>query len=92
MICRILSRLNEIYRKILVLTGTNPDRYRDYRIHEVYPEVIEAMELESKRLFKIVDDVVAYTDKSQKQVAPIITLAEQLELFVKSQTKYQLDF
>jgi len=85
-------RLNEIYRKILVLTGTNPDRYRDYRIHEVYPEVIEAMELESKRLFKIVDDVVAYTGQKSEQVAPIITLAEQLELFVKKPDKIPVGF
>ena len=47
-------RLNQIYRKLLVLTGASPDRFRDYKLNEVYPEVIEAMDLESKRLYKIV--------------------------------------
>ena len=51
-------RLNQIYRKVLVYTGANPDKYRDYNIHIVYPEIMEAMDLESKRLFKIVDDMV----------------------------------
>jgi len=41
-------RLNSIYRKILVLTGPEPDIYRDYRVDVVYPEVITAMELESR--------------------------------------------
>ena len=49
--------MNKMYRTILVLTGTEPDAYRDYRIDEVYPEVMEAMEIESKRLYKLVDEV-----------------------------------
>ena len=76
-------RLNEIYRKILVLTGTEPDQFRDYKIDEVYPEVIEGMDLESKRLYKIVDDVVDYADQKASQVAIAQTLAVQLENFVE---------
>ena len=56
-----IFRLNQIYRKVLVLTGVTPDRYRDYNLAGVYPEVIEAMDLESKRLYKLVDDTVALT-------------------------------
>ena len=37
-------RLNQMYRKILVYTGASPDKYRDYHIESVYPEVIEAMD------------------------------------------------
>ena len=53
-----IYRLNQIYRKVLVLTGVTPDRFRDYNLAKVYPEVIEAMELESLRLYKLVDDRV----------------------------------
>lgn len=84
--------LNEIYRKILVLTGTNPDRYRDYRIQDVYPEVIDAMELESKRLFKIIDDIVAFTGQKAEQVGSMVTLAEQLETFVAKPNKIPVSF
>ena len=62
-------RLNWIYRKILVLTGTEPDIYRDYRVDVVYPEVIEAMDLESKILYKLVDDLTAYSGERSAQAA-----------------------
>ncbi len=78
-----IYRLNQIYRKVLVLTGVNPDRYRDYKLQQVYPEVIEAMDLESKRLYKIVDDTVATTGEKSDRIAAAQTLANQLEQFVK---------
>ena len=76
-------RLNSIYRKILVLTGPEPDIYRDYRVEEVYPDVIEAMELESRILYKLVDDLTRYTGERSAQAAATLTLARQLELFIK---------
>ncbi|NLK74148.1 MAG: extracellular solute-binding protein [Clostridiales bacterium] len=83
----IIYRLNAIYRKIIVLTGTNPDRYRDYNIHKVYPEVITAMDLESKRLYKLVDEMVTYAGEKASQVSTAQTLAEQLEKLVKRPDK-----
>lgn len=80
-------RLNEMYRKILVLTGTSPDRFRDYKIETVYPEVIAGMDLESRRLYKAVDDIVAYSGQKASQVATAQTLATQLEKFVKRPDK-----
>lgn len=80
-------RLNSIYRKILVYTGPEPDKFRDYKIDKVYPEVIEGMDIESKRLYKIVDDLVAYSGERGSQVASILTVANQLEKFVKKPDK-----
>ena len=77
-----IYRLNLIYRKILVLTGVNPDRFRDYNIEGIYPEVLEAMDLESKRLYKLVDDTVAITGQKSDRVAVAQTLAVQMESFV----------
>jgi len=76
-------RLNSIYRKILVLTGPEPDIYRDYRVEKVYPEIIEAMQLESKILYKLVDDLTRYSGERSAQAAATLTLARQLEFFVK---------
>ena len=80
-------RLNAVYRKILVLTGTEPDIYRDYRVDVVYPEVIEAMKLESKILYKLVDDLTRYSGERSAQAAATLTLARQLELFVRRPDK-----
>ena len=77
-----IYRLNLIYRKILVLTGVNPDRFRDYNLDKIYPEAIRAMDVESKRLYKLVDDTVAITGQKSDRVAVAQTLAVQLESFV----------
>ncbi len=85
-------RLNQIYRKVLVYTGANPDKYRDYYIERSYPEIIEAMDLESKRLFKIVDDMVAYSGQKADGIASAQTVAQQLERFCKKPQKISLEF
>lgn len=85
-------RVNQIYRKILVYTGANPDRYRDYYIEANYPEVMEAMELESKRLFKIVDDTVSYSGQKADNIAAAQTVAQQMERFYEKPNKITLEF
>lgn len=85
-------RLNQIYRKILVYTGAEPDTYRDYHIEVVYPEIIEAMELEAKRLYKIVDDTVAYTGQKADKIASAQTVAVQLERFIDRPEKITVEF
>jgi ABC-type glycerol-3-phosphate transport system substrate-binding protein len=80
-------RLNGIYRKILVLTGAEPDIYRDYRVDVVYPEIITAMALESKILYKLVDDLTAYSGERGAEAAVALTIARQLEMFVRRPDK-----
>ena len=85
-------RLNQIYRRILVYTGANPDQYRDYNLHQVYPEIIEAMDLESKRLYAIVDEAVLYSGQKTDRIATAQTLAQQLERFVEKPNKITVEF
>ncbi len=85
-------RLNQMYRKILVYTGASPDQYRDYYINRVYPEVMDAMDLEAKRLYKLVDDTVAYSGQKADQIATAQTVAQQLERFCEKPNKITLEF
>ena len=85
-------RLNQIYRKVLVYTGANPDQYRDYHIDTTYPEIMQAMDLESKRLYKIVDEMVAYSGQKADQIATAQTIAQQLERFCKKPNKITTEF
>ena len=85
-------RLNQIYRKILVYTGANPDQYRDYHIDSNYPEIMEAMDVESKRLFKIVDDMVLLSGQKADNIAAAQTVAQQMERFCKSPNKITTEF
>ncbi|WP_050008233.1 extracellular solute-binding protein [Butyrivibrio sp. WCE2006] len=85
-------RLNQIYRRILVYTGVNPDIYRDYHIEKTYPEIMEAMDLESKRLYRIVDEMTEYTGQKADQIASAQTVAQQLERFVEKPQKITTEF
>lgn len=85
-------RLNQMYRKILVYTGANPDQYRDYYINRVYPEIMEAMDLEAKRLYKLIDDTVAYSGQKADNIASAQTVAQQLERFCEKPNKITLEF
>jgi len=85
-------RLNQMYRKILVYTGASPDKYRDYHIESVYPEIIEAMNIETKRLYKIVDDTVVYTGQKNEHVATAQTVANQMEKFGERPDKITVEF
>ncbi|WP_026658471.1 extracellular solute-binding protein [Butyrivibrio sp. AC2005] len=85
-------RLNQIYRRILVYTGATPDVYRDYHIEKTYPEIMQAMDLESKRLYKIVDDMVAYSGQKADQIASAQTVAQQLERFCAKPQKITTEF
>lgn len=85
-------RLNQIYRTILVLTGSQPDQFRDYEIHKVYPNEVEAMNIESKRLYKMVDDFARITGQKSDLIAPAQTLAVELEQFYKRPNKITESF
>ncbi len=85
-------RMNQIYRKLLVYTGATPDAYRDYHIEQVYPEILDAMSLEAKRLYKIIDEVVLYTGQKAEKIATAQTLAQQMELFVRRPDKITTNF
>lgn len=85
-------RLNQMYRRILVYTGATPDKYRDYNIQNMYPEIIDAMALESRRLYKIVDDMVDLTGQKAEHIAAAQTLAQQLERFAERPDKISVEF
>lgn len=85
-------RLNQIYRRVLIYTGATPDKYRDYNIDLYYPEVIRAMDLESKRLYKIIDDTVEYAGQKADKIGTAVTVAAQLERFVEKPFKISSEF
>ena len=87
-----INRLNYIYRQILVLTGVNPDRFRDYKLDDVYPDEIAAMDLESRILYQLVDDTVRITGQKSDRIAVAQTLAVQLEQFVKHNERITQSF
>ncbi len=52
-----LTDLNRIYRKIILVTGNNPDINRDYHFKEIIPEEIEELKQIRKELQASVDNI-----------------------------------
>lgn len=74
-------RLNQLYRQLLVVMGRNPDKYRDYQITATYPDMPQAMLLESQRLYQILDEIVTYSGGKSSKTGTILSLARLLEEF-----------
>lgn len=54
-----LNNINSYYRKILMITGPDPDEYRDYSFERTLPEVVRGLRIEADNLYKIYDQLVA---------------------------------
>lgn len=78
-----LLNLNAMYRKILMITGTKPDEYRDYRVEQRIPELLEVFQAESERLKAIAARLVELSGQSSDQEALLKTMALQLDEMLK---------
>lgn len=74
-----IYELNKVYRSILMLTGPNPDTYRDYEIPKKLPDVMVTMEEQAQVLEEVMNNLVAYTGEKGQEVATIEKLAVQLK-------------
>jgi len=77
-----LYQLNTIYRKIIMLTGSSPDLYRDYQIAKKLPDVIEVMEEQSETLQSISDWLYLQSGKKGASSSVIDKIIWQLGEFV----------
>lgn len=64
-----LENLNGAYRKIITVTGTTPDVYRDYDIQTKMPQVVQLFGEESKNLNAVVDEMQKLFGKSSSFTA-----------------------
>ena len=76
-------RANQLYRRLLLVMGRNPDKYRDYDIDATYPDMAEAMLLESRRLYRIADRVSELSGGRSSRTGTIAMLAQVMEDFSK---------
>ena len=79
-----VNRLNAIYRKMLVVTGSKPDPYRDYHIDQVYPDVMVAMEQETQYLDSIISQMKELTGQKGSEAAVADNISAQLKRFIKN--------
>jgi len=78
-----IINLNALYRKIRMVTGHFPNKFRDYRLHEVIPEMNEIFMKESENLKLINKLLVDKTGKKGVESSYIERLSVQLDLFLR---------
>ncbi len=73
--------LNTAYRRIVMITGTTPDTYRDYQLEENIPEVFTTFEKQAEVLRRCDELLLEMTGKRGSMNGILQTLALQLDKF-----------
>ncbi len=77
-----VEKLDEIYSDIIMVTGTDPDMYRDYYLDENIPGLMEGMEEAAKALKKVSKRLQKITGNKGGMSASLDRVYEQLESFI----------
>lgn len=75
--------LNFLYRKIIMITSTDPDYYRDYSLDKEIPELIPGFRELIGELNEILDELKAITGQKGGQLSVLSQLVYQLEDFIQ---------
>lgn len=78
-----LIRLNEAYRKIIMVTGATPDTYRDYQIEENLPEVLQIFREQKEVLSDLARWLIIKNGGEGEGSAKIEELIRRLEDFLE---------
>lgn len=75
-----LSKLNEIYRGIILVTGSNPDEYRSYNFNETIPDIIKNIEEQYNEISDICKQINSITGSNSEYTTILNKLTRQLKL------------
>ncbi len=79
----LLKELNKVYREILLITGSDPDLYRDYALGETIPETINKLEGLYKETKEILNSLKQLSGSNSSYTAIFNKLTSQLEMMCK---------
>lgn len=82
-----LSRMNEYYRKILMITGTQPDSYLEYNFADLIPEVLRGMRNEQAILERTSENLVNLIGEKGDQSVILDRIAYLLDIMGNDETK-----
>ncbi len=71
--------LNDLYRRVVRITGTVPDKYIDYEIKDKVSDFVAVMEQESNRLYETVEYLQQITGEKGELTASVEKMAIQAE-------------
>ncbi len=77
----VLTLMNESYLKILMITGSSPDQYRDYNFGRLIPEAINNLIFsarELKAVGKLLEEITGQTGSHVATLNKIVILLERM--------------
>lgn len=78
-----VAQLNEVYRDIIVVTGVNPDQYRDYDLDKYLPHIMVTFEEQAAILHDLADRLSTITGTRSSESALMENTALQLDSFLE---------
>lgn len=79
---KILYELNYMYRKIVMITGTTPDIYRDYNLDMEIPDLLDVFKSTTQMLREVAETVDALTGKAGSEASFLKEMANQVESLI----------
>ncbi len=76
---QLVDELNDVYQKMLMITGPVPDSYRDYGFYRLVPECIESIAEAANELYDIQESIIEMTGEEGDQTNTLETIAELFE-------------
>ena len=86
---KAVFELNSAYRKVIMITGTEPDKYRDYELDKYLPEVFEIFKNQSESLKSVNEELIRLSKKRGSMNGILQTLENQLIEFIEKPEKIQ---
>ena len=79
----LLSELNAIYRKIVVVTGPSPDRNRDYFFEDAIPDVLDRLRAADEKLNGLITQLRGTEGMGNQAVQSLSQLARYMDEMVE---------
>lgn len=79
-----ILQLNEMYRKILMITSNSPDSYRDYQLDIRIPDMLEVFAEQAETLQQVADYLEEATGERSDKVAVLHSVVRQLNDMIEA--------
>ena len=78
-----VSKLNEIYRKVIRIIGVSPDTYRDYQIEASLPNIVAEMTEVRDELNDAIYSLRTAVGRTSDKETVLITMRDQLDYLIE---------
>lgn len=79
----LVSELTDIYRSVVMITGVNPDRNREYYLERDIPDLMENLQIVQQQLSVQKTHLESLSGSQSGELASITTLQTQIQSFLE---------